>query len=237
MDAPSTAPETSQASRIGAVVPHAPTLGQRLLARLIYLLIRAVAATLRYEIRDRSGLIGDELSGPVIFAGWHNRLVLALVVYELLLRRRQPARRLAALASASRDGALVARVLELFHVQPVRGSSSRRGLHALLELTRWSGRGYDLVITPDGPRGPRYEVQPGVLSLAQLTGQPIVPATYNLSLKWSLWSWDGFQIPLPFSRCEVVLDAPVLVPRQARQAERDHLRAELKRRLSAITRD
>jgi hypothetical protein len=237
MAEPGTTSDAPNSSRIGVVAPHAPTVRQRLLARLIYLVVRAVAATLRYEYRDESGLLGDEPPRPVIFAGWHNRLALALIVYEKYVHRRQPARRLAALASASRDGALVSRVLELFHVQPVRGSSSRRGLQALVELTAWSGRGYDLAITPDGPRGPRYEVQPGVLSLAQLTGQPIVPAAYNLSFKWCLKSWDGFQIPLPFSRCEVVIDAPVIVPRQATQEERDQLRAELSRRLAAITRD
>ena len=105
--------------------------------------------------------------------------------------------------SASRDGAFLAAILERFGVQPVRGSSSRRGAQALLELTTWAERGYDLAITPDGPRGPRYVVQDGAMSLAQITGLPIVPVSYFLKWKIQLKSWDGFQIPLPFSICEV----------------------------------
>jgi len=73
------------------------------------------------------------------------------------------------MVSASRDGGLLAAVLERFKVQPVRGSSSRRGRQALLELTTWAERRYDLAITPDGPRGPRYVVQDGIISLARLT--------------------------------------------------------------------
>ena len=70
---------------------------------------------------------------------------------------------------------MLARFFEHHGVQPVRGSSSRRGARALRELTRWADKGYDLAITPDGPRGPKYAVQGGVITLAQLTGLPIVP--------------------------------------------------------------
>src|SRR4030095_14421736 len=90
---------------------------------------------------------------------------------------------LAAMVSASKDGALLARILEDFGVQPVRGSSSRRGPQALLELTTWSERGYDLAITPDAPRGPCYIVQEGVMSLAQLTSLPVVPVSCELHPK------------------------------------------------------
>ena len=83
------------------------------------------------------------------------------------------------MVSASKDGAFLTSILECFQVQPVRGSSSRRGPQALLELTTWAERGYDLALTPDGPRGPRYVVQEGVMSLAQLTGLPIIAASYT----------------------------------------------------------
>ena len=109
-----------------------------------------------------------------------------------------------AIVSASRDGAFLTGILEYFKVQPVRGSSSRRGPQALLELTTWAERGYDLAITPDGPRGPRYVVQDGVISLAQLTGLPIVPVSYYVNWKIRVKSWDRFQIPLPFSLCEMI---------------------------------
>jgi len=151
--------------------------------------------------------------------------------------RQDRTRRLVALVSASRDGGFLARILELFEVQPVRGSSSRRGAQALRELVSWGERGHDLAITPDGPRGPCYAVQEGVISTAQLTGLPIVPVAYRLTWKIRAKSWDRFQVPLPFTRCEVVTAPPIHVPRDATDAEREVLRQELERSLRAITRD
>ena len=127
--------------------------------------------------------------------------------------------------------------VECFGVQPVRGSSSRRGPQALLELTSWAERGYDLSITPDGPRGPCYVVQEGVMSLAQLTALPIVPVSFYMRRKIQLKSWDRFQIPLPFSRCEMILEKPTRVPRDATTEEREALRQQLQQALAAITRD
>jgi lysophospholipid acyltransferase (LPLAT)-like uncharacterized protein len=140
------------------------------------------------------------------------------------------------LPSASKDGAFLAAILQCFGVQPVRGSSSRRGPQALLELTSLAERGFDLAITPDGPREPRYVVQDGVMSLAQLTGLPIIPSAVYTGWKIEVHSWDRFQIPLPFSRCEIRLGKPFYVPREATDAEREILRQQLEatlRRLSA----
>src|SRR6185295_11123120 len=104
---------------------------------------------------------------------------------------------------------LLARVLELNGVEPVRGSTSRRGRQALLELVTWAERGFDLAITPDGPRGPCYVVQDGVIALAQLTGLPIVPVSYHLRWRIRLKSWDRFQIPLPFGPCIAYVGEPL----------------------------
>jgi lysophospholipid acyltransferase (LPLAT)-like uncharacterized protein len=144
---------------------------------------------------------------------------------------------MAAMVSASRDGGFLAAILDCFKVQPVRGSSSRRGPQALLELTTWAERGYDLAITPDGPRGPRYVVQEGIMSLAQITGLPIIPCSYNLGWKICLKSWDRFQIPLPFSRCEMNMEKPIYVPRETSDAERQALRLKLEQTLKELTRD
>jgi Kdo2-lipid IVA 3' secondary acyltransferase len=122
-------------------------------------------------------------------------------------------------------------------VLAVRGSSSRRGPQALLELTSQAKCGHDVAITPDGPRGPRYVVQDGVISLAQVTGLSIVPVTWNTNRKFCMKSWDRFQIPLPFARCEMVLNRPIVVPRSASEAEREKLRAELERSLRGSSRD
>jgi len=221
----------------GVVVPHAPYWYQRLGARLIYLLIRGVAGTLRYRWADRSGYFDAGSAGPAIYCVWHNRLALCLVVYYAYARKRSRRPGIAAIVSASKDGGFLAGILECFRVQPVRGSSSRRGPQALLELTGWAERGYDLAITPDGPRGPRYTVQEGVMALAQITGLPIIPASYHLGWKVQAKSWDRFQIPLPFSRCDVEVGKPVRVPREASDAERETLRLQLEQTLKQLSRD
>jgi lysophospholipid acyltransferase (LPLAT)-like uncharacterized protein len=105
------------------------------------------------------------------------------------------------------------------------------------ELVSAAAEGCDLAVTPDGPRGPRYEPHPGVVSLAQLTGLPIVPVSFRLGWKWTLRSWDRFQVPLPFSRCEVIFGEPLWVPRSIDEAGREEARIALKDRLTAITRD
>jgi lysophospholipid acyltransferase (LPLAT)-like uncharacterized protein len=221
----------------GVVVPHAPHWPQRLAAWLVFALIRIVSATLRCQWIDRSGYFDSGPAGPAIYCVWHNRLALCLIEYYGYAKKHNHTPGMAAMVSASKDGGFLACILECFGVQPVRGSSSRRGPQALLELTGWAERGYDLAITPDGPRGPRYVVQEGIIALAQLTGLPILPASQHLGWKLQAKSWDRFQIPLPFSRCEMVLGQAIRVPRQASDAEREALRLQLERTLKEISRD
>jgi lysophospholipid acyltransferase (LPLAT)-like uncharacterized protein len=232
---PAGAPAKTRKS--GVVVPHKPRWYQRLIAWLIFLIERLVISTLRVKWDDRSGLAAKTLPGPVIFCLWHNRLALCMCVWRDYVRRHSPKNGLAALISASKDGALLACTLEQFDVQPVRGSSSRRGPQALLELTSWLDRGYHLAITPDGPRGPRYIVQPGVAALSMVTGAPVIPVSYRARRRFTLRSWDQFQIPVPFSRCDVILEKPIYFPRTASDAERESLRKQLEEALRAITRD
>ena len=221
----------------GVIVPNLPKWYQRLGARVVWAGMRLVAATLRYRIHDPHGFMGQKDFGPAIYCVWHNRLALCLKVYFTFGRCRHRAAGLAAMVSASKDGAFLAAILERFGVQPVRGSSSRRGGQALLELTTWAERGYDLAITPDGPRGPRYIVQEGAMALAQVTGLPLIPASYHLHWKIQMNSWDGFQIPLPFSRCDVYTGRITQVPRETSDGEREELRKQLEVELRAITHD
>jgi lysophospholipid acyltransferase (LPLAT)-like uncharacterized protein len=224
----------SGGSRAGVVIPHAPRWHQRVVAWLVAALIRSVSVTLRYRWQDQAGL--DKSLEPVIFCLWHNRLGLSMPAFGYC-RRHNPARRLAAMVSASKDGGLLAAILECFAVQPVRGSSSRRGRQALLELTTWAERGYDLAITPDGPRGPRYLVQDGVMSLAQVTALPIVPFAFYAQRKIQVRSWDRFQIPLPFTLCEMKFGAPIRVPREVTDAEREGLRQKVEWTLRELSVD
>ena len=224
-------------AKTGVVVPHSSKWHQRLGAWVLWAVFRLVSATLRYRINDPHGFMTRKDVRQVIYCIWHNRLALSMKLYSNYGLRHHQAAGLAGLVSASRDGAFFAAIIERFGIQPVRGSSSRRGGQALLELTTWAERGYDLAITPDGPRGPRYVVQDGAMALAQVTGLPIVPASYHLQWKIQLKSWDRFQIPLPFSRCEIIIGQVMRVPREASDTERESLRQQLEAELRAITRD
>ena len=218
-------------------MPHKAKWHQRLAAALVYGFIRCLAATIRFELDDRTGQLREALTRKVIFSIWHNRLALSLMMYRRYVVRFAPERRMAAMVSASRDGGLLARVLEHFSVEPVRGSSSRRGPQALREMISWAERGYDLALTPDGPRGPCYQVQDGVVSTAQLTDLPIIPVSYHLNWKFRPKSWDRFQIPLPFARCRIRTGEIVRVPREATESERETLRQRLEETMKAITED
>ena len=219
------------------VVAHKPKWHQRVVAWFIFATIRLVWATLRCRWLDRSQFIHESGTGPAIYCVWHNRLALCMPAYFNYARQRKQTPGMAAMVSASRDGGFLTGILECFGVQPVRGSSSRRGPQALLELTTWAERGYDLAITPDGPRGPLYIVQDGVMSLAQLTGLPVVPFSFYAKWKICVKSWDRFQIPLPLSYCEMRLGKAVFVPRDATDEHREKLRQQIETELRAITRD
>jgi len=226
-----------QRRKSGVIVPNSPKWHQRLAAWLLWVTLRLLAATLRYRINDPHEFTTRKDCGQSIYCIWHNRLALSMKLYFTFGRRYHHTAGLAGLVSASRDGAFLAAILERFGVLPVRGSSSRRGPQALLELTTWAERGYDLAITPDGPRGPRYIVQEGAMSLAQITGLPVVPVSYSLKHKIQLKSWDRFQIPLPFTLCEVTAGRVFCVPREASDAEREVLRQQLEAEMIAISQD
>lgn len=228
----------AQSSRkSGVITPHPIHWHGRLAAAVTFATVRVLGFTWRMHIEDQSHLFGGSHPQPVIFNIWHNRLALSMPLNRAYFLKRQPQRRLAALVSASRDGSLLARALEHFGVQPVRGSSSRRGTQAILELATWAECGYDLAITPDGPRGPRYRVQEGSIMLAQITGHPMVPVSANIRWKKCFKSWDMFQLPMPFTRCDVRIGEPLTVPNDAGSEEREAARCILEQRMHDLTTD
>jgi len=236
VDVPVKTPRAPRRKRGGLVIPHAPRWYQRLAGWLVYALVRGVTGTLRWRWTDRSGILSGS-ANPVIYCIWHNRLALCMRGYWDFAHSNSRTPGMAAMVSASKDGGFLTAILECFRVQPVRGSSSRRGAQALLELTTWAERGYDLALTPDGPRGPCYVIQEGAMSLSQITGLPILPVAINVDWKIRLKSWDRFQIPLPFSRCELIIEKPVRVPREATDAEREACRRGIEETMRAMTRD
>jgi lysophospholipid acyltransferase (LPLAT)-like uncharacterized protein len=129
----------------------------------------------------------------------------------LVLRRFFPNRPGAALISASRDGDLLTDAIHRFGYEVIRGSSSRLGASAILQLTGELASGRDVVITPDGPRGPAYELGPGIVFLAQKSGASVLPMNLEYSRFWRLGSWDRFIIPRPFSKVRVLISQPLRV--------------------------
>ncbi|MEO8353433.1 MAG: lysophospholipid acyltransferase family protein [Chthoniobacteraceae bacterium] len=177
----------------------------RLAAGIGQWFLRAILVTLRFRIDDRAGLLRQPPRRAVVWAFWHNRLFVVPYLFQHFVRTRSGA----ALTSASKDGEVLAAVLERFGIQPIRGSSSRRGVPAWREMKRTIEAGIDVAVTPDGPRGPRYHINPGLLLLAQRTDAPIMPVRVTYSSFFQLKSWDGFMIPKPFSRVDVIFDDPI----------------------------
>jgi lysophospholipid acyltransferase (LPLAT)-like uncharacterized protein len=134
-------------------------------------IVRLIVATLRIRVHDEAGVLGGPSEPRLIWVFWHNQLF----VIPHLLNRYLPQRPGSALTSASKDGEILAAFLQRFHILPIRGSSSRRGAASLLEMKRLVARGYDVAITPDGPRGPRYRLSAGPIALAQKTGALVMP--------------------------------------------------------------
>jgi len=230
------APESKPRAPVsGIVVPQPLSVRRKIAASVVYGLGKLLMATWRCEATYAAPL--PDYTGPVIFCVWHNRLALSMTAYSRFAKKQWPSPGMAAMISASKDGGLLASVLGKFRVQAVRGSSSRRGRQALLESTTWLERGFHVAITPDGPRGPRYQFQDGAMSLAQVTGAPLVPVAIRIQGKISLRSWDRFQIPLPFAKCDLRFDQPVFVPRDIPDEDREKLRQKLRAVMNTFNED
>ncbi len=171
-------------------------------------LIRLSGITMRYRVDDKAGYLTGRLDRPVILVLWHNRIFNMPAFYERYIRRKRTA---FVLTSAGPEGSLLALLMAQFGMGAVRGSTSRRASVALREMASRIAEGYDVGITPDGPRGPRYRLQPGALFLAQTTGCAILPVHIEYSHYLRFKTWDGLAVPLPFARVHVTFDEPFSV--------------------------
>jgi len=179
---------------------HIQTLDwrRRVMVWLGVWILKLLFLTIRSRLADEAKYL--ENPRPFIALFWHNRILGALMAFS----RYYPARNgILVLTSASRDGAFLAEVARHFKIGAVRGSSSRRGVAAFLDLTNKVEQGFDIAITPDGPRGPRYHLHPGGILLAQRSGLPLMLLVAEFSACWRLKSWDGFIIPKPFSEVRI----------------------------------
>jgi lysophospholipid acyltransferase (LPLAT)-like uncharacterized protein len=196
--------------------------------RPIAWLIRAICGTLRFRVIDHAGISTlDPPQRTWIF--WHNRMFIFPWLHSGIL----PGRGGVVLTSASGDGQIIADVCAQFGFAPVRGSSSKKGMQALMALAECVKAGRDIGITPDGPRGPRYQMAMGVIKLAQLTGGLLMPVHVRYDRAIRLPTWDGFLLPLPFSGVEIEIAAPFTLPRKMTDEECEKQRAELERMMIA----
>ena len=182
----------------------------RPLGHIVWFLITSVCVTLRKRIVKQSGV--DEILGKkqCIVALWHNRTFVPCYVYRYCVKHEVP---MSMLTSASKDGALLSTVAEDYGMRTVRGSSNRRGVAGFRDMLRELKEGYCMCITPDGPKGPRYKSHAGVIRLASVSGLPILPMCIDVPRCWRISkAWDGFVIPIPFSRITVVAREPLYVP-------------------------
>jgi lysophospholipid acyltransferase (LPLAT)-like uncharacterized protein len=183
-----------------------PTLLQTLASFVVCSLFKLLALTLRVKWKD-GGTFYERTRKPVILCIWHNRLLGSILADWRVRQRCHPVK---VLTSASKDGGWLAAMARRFTLGNVRGSSSRRGAAALLELSRAIGEGFDIVITPDGPRGPNYHIAPGIIQLAAHAGAPIVPVKVGVDRFWRIGKkWDALWIPKPFARLTLEFLAPL----------------------------
>lgn len=165
---------------------------------------------------------------PVIFVLWHGRLLPCTYYHR--------GQRLVTLISHHRDGDYITHVVENWGYHAVRGSSSTGGADALRQLVRQVRSGRSIAVTPDGPRGPREQMKMGPLTVAQLTGAPLIPVASAASRAWYFGGWDRFLVPKPLALLRIRYAEPLMVPRTADGAALEAIRAEVELRLQALTR-
>jgi lysophospholipid acyltransferase (LPLAT)-like uncharacterized protein len=209
------------------------TLRQRLAVRaagiIFPLIIRAVGRTLRFSVEGREHWDEAARGGRLpIYTFWHDRIFAGTYFFR--------GRRIVIMTSQSFDGEYIARFIQRFGYGAARGSSSRGGVGALVELTRLVRQGCPAGFSIDGPRGPRHVAKMGAVLLAKKTGQPVLPFAVNAARHYAAPSWDRFQLPLPFTRAAVRIAPPIHVPPDADQELLERKRDELQRALDAVSR-
>lgn len=192
-----------------------------------YLLINLIGMTARFEVIGWENHDKAEANGGLpIYVFWHDRIFLTTYWWRK--------RRIVVMTSRSFDGEYIARFIQRFGYGAVRGSSTRGGVGAVVEMARLMRAGCTTAFTIDGPKGPRYVAKMGAVLLAKKTGQPIMPVTMALDRYWMLPSWDLFQIPKPFTRACVYVAPPIYVPADADEELLNAKRDELQRVLDEL---
>ena len=205
---------------------------QRLLIRtadlVFYVLIRLIGRTVHWQVEGWENWEAITNAGQIpIYTFWHNRVFLSTYFWQQ--------RRIVVMTSQSFDGEYIARFIQRFGYGAARGSSTRGGVGAVVEMARLMRAGCTTSFTIDGPKGPRYVAKMGAVLLAKKSGHPVLPVTMALARYWTVPSWDKFQIPKPFTRAKVFVAEPIYVPADADEALLQAKRDDLQRVLDDLT--
>jgi len=193
---------------------------------LAYWVIRILGRTMRFEeLNPEIPRFFWEKEIPAIGAFWHGRLLMMPIVYK--------GKKLSFLVSPHRDGQVVGKALERFGFQAILGSTNRKGFSAFKKMVK--AHESDIAIIPDGPKGPRHQVQIGVIELAKLTGRAVVPLTFSASKKKIFKTWDRFLFPYPFSKGVFIWGDPIHIDPNGDRAHLEEKRLLLERRLNELT--
>jgi len=205
---------------------------QRLLIRAadlaFFVLINVIGRTIRWQVEGWENWEAATSGGQVpIYTFWHNRIFTGTYFWRK--------RGIVVMTSQSFDGEYIARFIQRFGYGAARGSSTRGAVGAIVEMARLMRAGLPTAFTIDGPKGPRYVAKMGAVLLAKKTGQPILPFTITTRRFWKAKrSWDGFQVPFPFTRARVDVAPPVHVSADANDEGLEAKRAELQAALDRI---
>jgi lysophospholipid acyltransferase (LPLAT)-like uncharacterized protein len=208
---------------------HGATLWRRIAIWPLSAFLGLWWRTIRINIPDEDRNVVALQGEPTVFILWHNRLFMA----PDIVRRFRAGHPISCLVSASRDGAWLTALFSLIGMRTVRGSSSRQGREAAGGLLEALRDGHDVGITPDGPRGPCYDMKPGALVVARRSRARVVLSGFDFESSWRLGSWDGFHVPKPFSRVHMRFE----VAPPGELEDRDEAALELGRRLGRLNPD
>ena len=199
----------------------------RLISRAFITVIGLIGRTLRFQIQDQSRVDESLQGGKLpIYCFWHDRILASTYFF-----RNQ---KIIVMTSQSFDGECIARTIINFGYGAARGSSSRGGVGALIDMIKFMKEGFPGAFTIDGPRGPRYEAKSGPCILAKKTGNPLVPFVIEVESCWKTRSWDLLQIPKPFSRAKMIYGKPIFVTQDATDDEIETARMELQNELMRL---
>ena len=203
-------------------------LVQAALARIVGLYLKLALRTTRWTIDGLEYVLPHAAGRPVVVAFWHEFLPLMPIFWPMSRRLPGAVRSdIYALVSRHRDGQLIGQILTFFGLRLMHGSSNKGGVPALHGLAKILQSGDHVVITPDGPRGPRRQAAPGVAQVAALSGAPVLPCAAQTTRRMIMGSWDRMVLPLPFGRGVIVCGPTIPVPRDDWQPALQQIAAAL----------